>query len=303
MAARDGLFLGLFLGLMVTGLIFLAVGIHPKARWSGDVFRDCGECPAMVVVPAGEFVMGSPPSEEHRKNNEGPQNLVTIGEMFAVGKYEVTVGEYRLFVRESGHRSENSCTTFEDSRLEARFDRSWESPGFRQSERDPVVCVSWGDARSYVKWLSVKTGSEYRLLSEAEWEYVARAGTTTAYNTGPRISTDQANFDGRLTFNGSSRGIFRGQTTPVGSFVANQFGLHDVHGNVWEWVQDCANNSYVGMPKDGKAWLSGDCSHRIVRGGSWNNFSLHGALRSASRLWGNSGSRYNDGGFRVARTL
>ena len=115
MSVKGGLFLGLFLGLMVTGLILLAVGIHPKARWSGDVFRDCGECPAMVVVPAGEFVMGSPPSEEHRKNNEGPQNLVTIGETFAVGKYEVTVGEYRLFVRESGHRSENSCTTFEDS--------------------------------------------------------------------------------------------------------------------------------------------------------------------------------------------
>lgn len=165
------------------------------------------------------------------------------------------------------------------------------------------MCVSWGDAQAYVKWLSGKTGAEYRLLSEAEWEYVARAGTTTAYNTGPRISTDQANFDGRLTFNGSSRGIFRGQTAPVGSFVANPFGLHDVHGNVWEWVYDCANNSYRGRPKDGQAWRSGDCSHRIVRGGSWNNLSLHGALRSASRLLGNSGSRYNDGGFRVARTL
>ncbi|MBT7550840.1 MAG: formylglycine-generating enzyme family protein, partial [Gemmatimonadetes bacterium] len=149
--------------------------------------------------------------------------------------------------------------------------------------------------------LSKKTGKTYRLLSEAEWEYVARAGTTTPFHTGEQISTSQANFDGNYTYNGSSKGEFRDRTVPVGSFGANQFGLHDVHGNVVEWVQDCWNGNYKGAPSDGSAWTTGDCEDRVLRGGSWLNdpWILRSAIRDGYRI----DIRINLFGFRVARTL
>ena len=148
--------------------------------------------------------------------------------------------------------------------------------------------VSWDDAQEYVRWLSRQTGEEYRLLSEAEWEYVARAGTTTAYSTGNGIGSDQARFRG-------------GGTVPVGSFSANRFGLHDVHGNVREWTQDCWNGNYAGAPTDGSAWERGDCGLRVLRGGSRVNYPWF--LRSASRDGYDSGNRNGNNGFRVARTL
>ena len=156
----------------------------------------------------------------------------------------------------------------------------------------PVINVSWDDAQEYVRWLSRTTGAEYRLLSEAEWEYVARAGTTTPYHTGETITTDEANFQGDT---------YRGQTIPVGSFTPNAFGLYDVHGNVWEWVEDCWNYGYEGAPSDGSAWESGDCDRWVLRGGSWifNARYLRSAFRDGYSSW------YRDiiDGFRVARTL
>ena len=245
----------------------------------GDMFRDCPECPEMVVVPAGSFTMGSPSSEKGRDDNEGPVHRVRIPAPFAVGKYEVTFAEWDACVSAGG------CGGYRPK------DRGW------GRGRRPVIFASWKDAKAYVGWLSEKTGKEYRLLSESEWEFAARAGTTTRYSWGNAIiGRNRANCRGC-----GSRWDFK-ETAPVGSFAANGFGLHDMHGNVYEWVEDCWNGSYAGAPSDGSAWESGDCSQRVLRGGSW--YRLPRYLRAASRGWGDTGFRYYvSGGFRVARTL
>ena len=261
----------------------------------GDVFRDCADCPEMVVVPSGSFMMGSPPSEEGRQDYEGPVHRVSIPARFAVGVYEVTHGEFGRFVSSTGRSMRNECQTLEDGEWEYRSGRSWRSPGFSQTDLHPAVCVSWEDAQAYVAWLSGETGKAYRLLSESEWEYVARGGTTTRYHWGDAIGRNRANCGGGLCgsrWDGES-------TSPAGVFGANAFGLHDVHGNVWEWVEDCRNESYAGAPRDGSAWMSGDCSFHILRGGSWVNNPRD--LRAASRGRGVTGNRSYDVGFRVAR--
>ena len=212
----------------------------------GRVFRDCPECPEMVVVPAGSFMMGSPSHEAGRGDDEGPRHRVTIEKPFAVGKYEVTFAEWDACVADGGcggHRPE---------------DEGW------GRGRRPVINVNWDDAKAYVRWLNRKTGKQYRLPSEAEWEYAARAGTTTRYNWGDDIGRNRANC------NGCGSRWDRKQTAPVGSFRANVFGLHDVHGNVWEWVEDCLNYNYAGAPADGSPWTDGDCTlAAVLRGGSW----------------------------------
>ena len=231
-------------------LLLLSAPTSVSAYQVGETFRDCATCPEMVVLPAGKFMMGSPEGERGRDDDEGPQSQVTIPEPFAVGKYEVTVGQYAEFVRETKHKTGN-CYFPEGS--------SWENPGFKQSNDHPVVCVSWDDASTYAYWLSAKTGHEYRLLTEAEWEYAARAGTTTLYHFGRMILGNQANY------NSNNEG-----TVAVGSFPANAFGLHDMHGNVWEWVEDCWHDDYTDAPTNGSAWLSGcsDVNKRVLRGGS-----------------------------------
>ena len=162
--------------------------------------------------------------------------------------------------------------------------------------------VSWDDAKVFTEQLSRKTGEQYRLLSEAEWEYVARAKTTTMFNTANRITADQVNYDGRWIPNNSTKVAYHGKTVSVGSFPPNNFGLYDVHGNVWEWTEDCWHESYQGVPTNGSAWTSGgDCTRRVLRGGSWD--SRHMNLRAAYRFRLGAGSRISDIGFRVARTL
>ena len=270
----------------------------------GDRFRDCPECPEMVVVPAGTFRMGAPESEggSYGSYSERPVHTVSV-RSFAAGVYEVTFAEWDACVSARG------CGGYRPD------DWNW------GRGRRPVIGVSWDDAQLYVQWLLGRTGHRYRLLSESEWEYAARAGTTTPFHTGPTISTDQANYNGNYTYGDGVRGEYRERTVPVGSFSANGFGLHDVHGNVWEWVQDCYYGNYKGClgltsqekwvldcyyggaPSDGSAWESNcsSSSHRILRGGSWSHQPE--ALRSASRGWGSTGARANEGGFRVARTL
>ena len=242
----------------------------------GRRFRDCAECPEMIVVPSGSFMMGSPASEEGRDDNEGPRHRVTIREPFAVGVYEVTFAEWDACVEHG------ACSGDLD-------DAGW-GRGSR-----PAINVSWNDAQNYVAWISGMTGKKYRLLSEAEWEYVARAGTTTRYYYGNTISLDQANHDP------PGFGDWYGKTTPVDHFRPNAFGVHDMHGNAWEWVQDCWNQSYTGAPTNGAAWERGDCRSRLLRGGSWTNDPKY--LRSADRRWSNSDSRSNILGFRIAQSL
>jgi formylglycine-generating enzyme required for sulfatase activity len=248
-----------------------------------DTFRDCPDCPEMVVVPAGSYMMGSPASEGDRSENEGPQRNVAIAKPFAVGKFELTFAEWDACVAAGGCKHKPG-------------DQGW-GRGKR-----PVINVRWDDiTREFVPWLSKKTGKTYRLLTEAEWEYAARAGTTTPFSTGKTITTDQANFNGNYTYGGSSKGEYRQETVDVGSFQANAFGLHDMHGNVWEWVEDCYKEIYAGAPSDGSAVTSGDCSSRVLRGGSWGN--IPGYLRSAFRSRYHPGYRLNLNGFRLARTL
>ncbi len=255
-----------------------------EAERPGREFRDCGECPEMVVVPSGEYTMGSPDGEEGRDSGEGPRHRVRIGKAFAVGKYEVTFGEWDACVAGGG------CRGYRPD------DRGWGRGG------RPVVNVSWEDAKGYVAWLSRRTGKGYRLLSEAEWEYVARAGTAGPFHTGTTIGTDQANYNGNYTYGLGWKGHYRKRTIPVGSYLANGFGLDDVHGNVREWVEDCWHGSYEGAPTDGSAWVSGgDCSQRVLRGGSW--FDVPRNLRSANRFRYSSTYRFIDVGFRIARTL
>jgi formylglycine-generating enzyme required for sulfatase activity len=277
-----------------------AVVTGPKP---GETFRDCPTCPEMVVVPAGSFKMGSPDSEAERSADEGPVRTVTIGAPFAVGKYEVTVGQFKAFVA-TGNKIEGGCTIWSGSEWKQQADKSWRDPGFAQTDAHPVTCVNWNDAKAYVAWLSKATGQGYRLLTEAEWEYAARAGTTTTFSTGATITTKQANFNGNFTYGSSTKGEYRQKTVEVGSLKSpNTFGLHDMHGNVWEWVEDCWIDSYKGAPSDASARTTActDDSRRVLRGGSW--IDLPEDLRSAGRDRNASDIRGDFSGFRVARSV
>jgi len=266
----------------------LAAMAAPAPVWAqgtatpGQVFRDCAAvCPEMVVVPAGTFMMGAPAGEESILLDDVPRHSVTLSRAFAVGRYEVTFIEWDACATEGGCRPPAVNGRPEVPGSDADWGRG----------RRPAIHVSWEDAQRFVGWLSQKTGQHYRLLSEAEWEYAARAGTTTRYYTGNTITED----DARFTVKGDHG------TLPVGSFAANAFGLHDMQGNVMEWVQDCRNRNYWGAPINGSAWTSGDCSFRITRGGAWSSPADN--LRSARRGGRSPLYRWSEVGFRVARTL
>jgi formylglycine-generating enzyme required for sulfatase activity len=247
-----------------------------RALGPKDTFKECANCPEMVVLPPGSYTMGSPPSERGRWDSESPQHIVTIAKPFAVGKFDVTFDEWATCVAGGG------CDGFKPP------DQGW------GRGRRPVI-VDWYDAKNYVTWLSKITGKTYRLLSESEWEYAARAGTTTAYYWGDNIGTNNANCKGC----GSQWD--NQQTAPVGSFSPNQFGLYDMAGNVDQWLEDCYNATYDGAPADGSAWTSGDCKNRIVRGGDF--LSEPSAIRSACRGSLPPTATWNSLSFRVGRTL
>ncbi len=279
-----------------------------------EVVRDCPHCPELVVVSAGEFVMGS--SKEDIDNglgatNEGPQHRVFIKHPVAVGRFEVTRDQFETFVRASGYKIGDRCYTLENNTPRERTDRSFRNPGYAQSGVHPAVCVNWRDAKAYVEWLSQSTGKTYRLLSEAEWEYVARAGSTLPYGFG-KDATEVCKFA-----NGADQSAKLAMlptdyaymnctdsypyTAPVGSFKANAMGLFDLLGNVWEWTEDCFFDDYLTAPSDGSARAGAGCQARAVRGGSW--FSTGKSLRPAVRAKATDSARYDDVGFRVARVL
>ena len=248
---------------------------QPKAI-PGSTFRERlragDEGPEMVVIPAGSFRMGCLSNDDDCYNWEKPVHPVTIARPFAVSVHEVTFEDYDRFT----------------------YPNKVDDEGWGRGRR-PVINVSWDDAKEYVTWLSSETGAEYRLLSEAEWEYAARAGSTTKYSWGNALGTNRANCYS------DDCGDSWEHTAPVGSFAPNAFGLYDMHGNVFEWVEDCWNNTYSGAPADGSVWRSGDCAWRDLRGGSWYLYPRD--LRAALRSWDASGFRYYGYGFRVARTL
>ena len=263
-----------------------------------DRLRDESEGPELILIATGRFHMGSP--EHERKvataagaqrlwlDREKPQHWVGIEQPIAMGRYPVTVGEWRRFARDTG--------------WERPVDIDWQAPGFTQTDTHPVVGVSWNDVQLYLAWLCDETRQRYRLPTEAEWEYACRAGTRTAFSTGETINASQANYDASFSYNGGATGVFRRWTTPVGSFPPNPWGLLDMHGNVWEWVQDVVHDNYDGAPGDGSAWMTGgDPSRHILRGGCWLYHPRY--LRSALRN-GFSATMANDiVGFRVVREL
>ena len=287
----------------------------------GTVFQDCSDCPRMVVIPAGEFAMGSPATEAGRGVDEGPQRQVSIAQAFALGRSEVTVAEFRRFADESGYRTEaerdaraQGCSGFiyadpAAGSPGAQAVTSWRSPGLAQADSHPVLCVSWNDARAYAQWLSRKTGKRYRLPSESEWEYAARAGSVTARYWGedPAQACRFANVADQSRFQtwsfGQKHECTDGYyfTAPAGGFSPNRFGLYDMLGNAWEWTEDCWNPGYAGAPADGSAWLTGDCAQRVCRGGSWSTVPRF--ARSAARNRNTADHRDNLTGFRLARIV
>jgi formylglycine-generating enzyme required for sulfatase activity len=265
---------------------------------AGERFKDCPECPEMVIVPAGTFAMGSPPGEPERDGDREDQVTITIARPFAIGAFAVTRGEFTAFVAATGHTLDEGCYFWTGSTWEERSDRSWRLPGFDQDDRHPVTCVDLKAAKAYAAWLSERTGKSYRLPSETEREYATRAGTTTPFWWGSSSSTDWANYNGTI---GNAHGIWRQQTVPVDSYRPNAWGLYNVHGNVWDWTDDCWNESNLGNPGDGSVRTMGDCTWRVARGGAWNysqNF-----LRSAFRYWNLPDNRSGVQGMRVARKL
>lgn len=298
----------------------------PGEPVAGTVFREpgCEVCPEMVVVAGGEFEMGSPVEEAGRLKHEGPVRRVKV-KSFALARTEVTRGEFRRFAQETGRNASNGemCERPGFFRALAQTVRifpaakSWTESGFSQGDDHPVVCVNWDDAKAYAAWLSTKSGRNYRLATEAEWEYAARAGTKGAWPWGEEDSTACRHENGAdrgakmkygVSWNakGFLGAVFRcddgyPETSPAGLFQASGFGLKDMLGNASEWVEDCWNESYGGAPLEGVAWLGGDCSRRVARGGAWSRGPSD--MRAASRAAFSTSFRGSDLGFRLARTL
>ena len=294
-----------------TMVLFLVANNCPAASDApGTEFSDCDGCPVMVVIPGGHFKMGSLEGEEGRP--EGPIHEVTIGYDFAVGKFEVTYAQFSEFALETDHMPEKNCIIWTD-KWEPLEDTSWRNPGHGREplENEPVSCMSWHDAKAYVAWLSGKTERSYRLLSEAEWEYVARAGTTTRFFWGDDADDicDRVNlFDesGRresdLVYVSAECDDGFPFTAPVGSFDPNPFGLYDVIGNVWEWTEDCYTVPYPAGLADGSSYqVEGECKLRSIRGGSW--ITSASRQRAAFRGRDPEAVVFTPFGFRVARDL
>jgi len=277
------------------------------ARTPGAAFRDCDSCPEMMVIPAGSFVMG--------EAGEGGALVIQVPQAFALGRHEVTRAEFAHFIARSGYEPRPGCRNWDPalSRFNDDARRGWQNPATPATLTDehPVTCVSFADARAYAEWLASETGERYRLPSEAEWEYAARAGTTTPYPWGD-AAEDGCEFAN--TYDVTADSAYRLGWPPagcrdgfadlarVGLMQANAFRLHDMIGNVQEWVMDCATGSYVGRPRDARAWeWLGGCRRRIQRGGSW--LTPPADNRSAHRVAVADPDRSDNAGFRVARDL
>jgi formylglycine-generating enzyme required for sulfatase activity len=273
------------------------------AMKAGQTFKECRNCPEMIVIPAGSFVMGSPASEANRRDNEGQQK-VTFARPFAVGRTEVTWDQWEACVRDRG------CDGMAIETALRSKETGEPNPDFVDWGRGtrPVVGVNWFDAQAYVGWLNRKTGSDdaYRLLSDAEFEYVARAGTTTAYPWGEKLDHNYGNFgiEGPgLGGKAEGRDVWLAQTAPVASFPPNAFGVYDMHGNIFEWVEDCYEADRAHAPADGSANKQGNCANRVFRSGSFisNPYMHRSAKRQAPYPSTRRGRNYL--GLRVAKTL
>ena len=297
-----------------------AAAAAAAANAATGAFRDCPACPEMVTVPAGSFLLGTSADtkEFDRERGEAPPLAVTMSRSYAIGRYEVTVANFRAFAEATQYALRGDCRVVSGGAWVRLADRSWKSPGFAdaQADNEPVVCVSWDDAKAYADWLSKSTGKAYRLPSETEWEYAARGGTTSARYFGANdsdedsvlsLACDYANvYDSssvtELAFPYANARCSDAHTftAPVGTFKPNAFDLYDMLGNAREWLADCYTASYRGRPADGRAWVwAGGCELRGVRGGSWATRPAE--TRAAARGAELQGLRQADLGFRVVR--
>jgi formylglycine-generating enzyme required for sulfatase activity len=273
-------------------------------------FRECPECPQMVAVPAGRFLMGSPAREPGRFDSEGPQHAVTV-KAFALAEYPVTSAEFLAFLRDTGYQPQ-PCNPILGLVWHVTRKGFAYAPSDAEPPRWPAVCLDWKDAEAYIAWINKKARAArpalaarktgpYRLPSEAEWEYAARAGTATARWWGDGVGSGNANC------NGCGSKWDNRLLAPVDSFAANPFGLYGMLGNAWEWTADCWHPSYVGAPADGSAWMGDTCAQHVIRGGAWNNLPIF--VRAAARVGAGANGAARDydystlAGFRPARDL
>jgi formylglycine-generating enzyme required for sulfatase activity len=282
--------------------------LRPKTE-----FTECDECPKMVVVPAGSFTMGSDLNELGRFGDEGPQIDVKIGKEFAVGKFLITRDEFGSFVKEQDYHGGDDCyiRNVQGGGYIAKKGYSWRNPGFRQSGSHPAACLNWADATAYINWLAKKTGRDYKLLSEAEWEYAARGQTKLGiyppffFGSDPRDLCKYGNGNPSFTDELGQRAYYCNDgyqfTSPVGNYLPNAFGLYDMFGNLLEWTADCYQDSHARASSDGSPRIAKDCALRVLRGGSWD--TLPSGLRASFRRRGDPAIRISDVGFRVARTI
>jgi len=298
-----------------SGAVRDGVGSARKLK-AGKRFRDCKDCPQMIVVPAGAFIIGSPPDEPGRREGEGPQKEIRIGRPFAVGRYEVTRRQYQAFLHATHHPVSGNCVT--DRRKPGTWApdpaTNFYDPGFVQTGDHPAACVSWYDAKAYVAWLNARTGGGYRLPTEAEWQYAARAGSTSAYPWGASIHDGCAYMNGYdLTILAKKGNAYKGEaipyancsdgyvnTSPVGSYAPNAFGIYDMIGNVADWIEDCGRGSYAQLRADGTQ-TAGDCKRHMVLGGSWGTQPRQ--LRSAERISYEATAVDDSIGIRVAKDV
>jgi formylglycine-generating enzyme required for sulfatase activity len=302
--------------------IFAALSLVASSAIAADI-RDCADCPALRLIPAGSFMMGAEAAETSREKlsaesaaRERPMHRVAIARPFYMAAHETTVAAYRAFAEATLRDVDSGCIAAYDRATDAwRHDpaRSWRDPGFPQGADHPVLCVSWHDAVAMADWLSARTGHRYRLPTEAEWEYAARAGTATARYWGDARdgACDHANVgdasaaahygwpaDPERAFACDDEFI---QTAPGGRFPANGFGLHDMLGNAWEWVTDCFHPTYDGAPTDGSAWVEPGCDRRVERGGGWSG--RPNLVRAAARGGTPPEGRSRHIGFRLVREI
>jgi formylglycine-generating enzyme required for sulfatase activity len=299
---------GLCLPIFLTTLAVICTSLTQAHEHKDREFRECRDCPVMVGIPAGTFLMGSPKTEVGRFSSEGPQHVVSI-KAFALGKYDVTDKQFLTFLRETGYQPK-PCDKMLGLTWRSLGHGLAYSPGDNAEPLNwPAVCLNWLDADAYIAWLNAKVRrarpnltppkGPYRLPSEAEWEYAARAGTTTARWWGERIGVNHANC------NGCGSPWDDRLLAPVNSFASNAFGLYGMLGNAWQWTADCWHPNYVHAPRDGRAWTEKDCTKYVIRGGSWDNLPV--LVRSASRGFSTRDGDEKDysslAGFRVARDL
>lgn len=306
----------------MVGLLLALAGGGIAAAQAPQTIRDCEGCPEMMPLPSAIFTMGVPEGEEEReavpvplRGRASPQLRVTIAPGLAMALRTVTVREYAAFVSDTGRATQDGCWTFINNGTSYEFverpDLNWRAPGFEQAETHPAVCVSWEDARAYAAWISRRAGRTYRLPSEAEWEFAARAGTQASRfwgderipacryaNVADLTMAEALNLDRRSQFSFRCSDNFV-HTAPVGSFRPNPWGLYDMLGNVWQWTADCLNPSLAGQPADGSARQAGDCHERMMRGGAWSHLPWH--VRAGNRARGTAVDRFAFVGFRLVR--